>query len=77
MIVSDRVGCAADMVDETCGRVFPWEDFSAMIGAVHELTRDRRRIGEMGRAAGARAWANDIAQTEKSLLGCLLAVPAL
>ena len=72
VLVSDRVGCAADVVDDSCGRVFPWDDFSAMMRAVNEMTADRKGLSELGRAAARRAWAFDIARTETALIDCLL-----
>ena len=37
VLVSDRVGCAADVVDRGCGRVIAWNDFAALERAVTEL----------------------------------------
>lgn len=74
VLVSDRVGCAADVVDTSCGRVFPWSDLSAMMRAVNDLTADRKALSELGRAAAQRAWAFDIARTETTLVACLLSL---
>jgi glycosyltransferase involved in cell wall biosynthesis len=71
VLVSDRVGCAADVVDVSCGRVFPWDDLSVMMRAVNEMTSDRKVLSELGRAAAQRAWAFDIARTEFALMDCL------
>ena len=71
VLVSDRVGGAADVVDVSCGRVFPWGDFSVMMQAVNEMTKDRTKLSELGRAAARRAWAFDIARTETALMDCL------
>ena len=70
-IVSDRVGCATDVIDASCGRVFPSTDFSAMIAAVNAVTASRDLLVQMGRAALNRAWAFDIARTEVALMDCL------
>ncbi len=71
VLVSDRVGCAADVIDASCGRVFPWGDYAVMMRAVSEMMEDRKKLLEMGRAAAHRAWAFDIAHTETSLVDCL------
>lgn len=68
VIVSDRVGCAADAVDASCGRVFPWSDSSAMIAAMRELLADPDRLRAMGAAAAHRAWAFDVAASERALI---------
>lgn len=71
VLVSDRVGCAADLIDEACGRVFPWKDFSATMQAVNDLFSDRTKLSAMGRSATRRAQAFDIVATESALLECL------
>lgn len=76
VLVSDRVGCAADVVDASCGRVFPRGDISVMMHAVSEMTRDRAKLSELGRAAARRVWAFDVSRTEIALMDCLLKVRA-
>lgn len=76
VLISDRVGCAADVVDASCGRVFPWSDLSVMMQAVNQMARDRAKLSELGRAAALRAWAFDISCTEIALMDCLLKVRA-
>ena len=71
VVVSDRVGCAGDMVDESCGRIFAWDDFASMIRAVQEMTSDSGKLATMGRAAARRASQYDIARTEGGVLDCL------
>jgi len=71
VLLSDRVGCASDVVDARCGRVFPWADLEGMMRAAHELVSDRQRLREMGRAAAQRAWRFDTRETERSLMACL------
>lgn len=74
VIVSDRVGCAADVVDDSCGRVFPWDDLSAMMQAVNEMTSDRSVLATLSLAAARRAWAFDIGRTDETLVQCLRGV---
>src|SRR5207244_8667044 len=44
VLVSDRVGCAADVVDPSCGRIFHWSDLSALVKIMNESTRTRDRL---------------------------------
>jgi glycosyltransferase involved in cell wall biosynthesis len=71
VLVSDRVGCAADAVDSSCGAVFACDDPTSLSTALHDLTARHDRLHAMGRAAAARAWAFDVVQTEAALLTCL------
>jgi glycosyltransferase involved in cell wall biosynthesis len=70
VIVSDRVGCAEDVVDESCGRVFPWNDFDAFATALATMSADRATLERMGEAAARRARAFDIPVTEEALVAC-------
>lgn len=74
VIVSDHVGCAADVVDDSCGRVFTSGDFSGMIRAVLEMNANRREVRALGRAAAQRARLFDIGRTESALVRCLSGV---
>jgi len=76
VLVSDRVGCAADVVDVSCGRVFPSSNFSVMTQAINGMTRDRKKLSEFGRAAAHRAWRFDVTRTEIALVDCLRRVHA-
>jgi glycosyltransferase involved in cell wall biosynthesis len=71
VLVSDRVGCAADVVDASCGWVFSWADCSALTRALTEIPRDRNKLLQMGRNSPKRAWSFDVARTEESLMNCL------
>ena len=46
VLVSDRVGCAADVADRSCGRVFPWNDLSALERAINEMSKDQNKLRE-------------------------------
>jgi glycosyltransferase involved in cell wall biosynthesis len=70
-LVSDRVGCATDIIDESCGRVFSWATPSSLLTALNELTKDRSKLVEMGRCASKRAWSFDIARTEAALMASI------
>jgi len=67
VVISDRVGCAQDVVDESCGRVFKADDPHALTSALIELTTDPIRLQKMKKAAAERAWKFDIAVTERSV----------
>jgi glycosyltransferase involved in cell wall biosynthesis len=71
ILVSDKVGCAADVVDDSCGRVFSWNEPSSICTALYEITNDRRRLAEMGRSASQRAWCFDISCTEAALMNSI------
>jgi glycosyltransferase involved in cell wall biosynthesis len=71
VLVSDRVGCAADVVDESCGAVFASDEPRALGAALEAMTARRDQLRDMGRAAARRAWAFDVTRTEASLIGCM------
>jgi glycosyltransferase involved in cell wall biosynthesis len=68
VIVSDRVGCAADVVDATCGRIFAWNDWAAFETAATDMLDDRAGLAEMRHAAAARARLFDVAVAENAVL---------
>jgi glycosyltransferase involved in cell wall biosynthesis len=67
-LVSDRVGCAADVIDRTCGRVFPWDDHIALAKAIDEILGNQATYIEMRSAAAKRSWQFDLARTEADLM---------
>jgi glycosyltransferase involved in cell wall biosynthesis len=71
VLASSRVGCAADVVDSTCGAIFPWNDFSVMMAMLRNMVDDRKRLADMERAAARRAWMFDIKCTEDALIDCI------
>jgi glycosyltransferase involved in cell wall biosynthesis len=70
-IVSDRVGCAADVVDPTCGCIFAWNDWQQFQSCVQALLGDTDRLAAMRRGAGARAWAFDVSVAEAAMVAAL------
>lgn len=68
VIVSDRVGCARDVVDASCGRIFAWPDWSEFGTVVHDMISDDATLADMGRAASRRAWCFDVATAEAALV---------
>ncbi len=71
VLVSDRVGCAEDVVDASCGRVFPARDFGAMQAALASMTADADGLARLGDGARRKAGEFDIAVTEETLMACL------
>jgi len=76
VLVSDRVGCAQDLVNPSNGLVFSWSDPLSLHRALTELVRDRKRLAELGRAAARRAWGFDITRTETALMAAVRQVCA-
>jgi glycosyltransferase involved in cell wall biosynthesis len=68
VIVSDRVGCAPDVVDASCGRIFPWNDWGEFGNAVAAMFGDPGKLRAMRRAAGERARAFDVGVAETALV---------
>jgi glycosyltransferase involved in cell wall biosynthesis len=76
VLVSDRVGCAIDVVDASCGRIFSWDSPVGFVRAITEMQKDRNKLLEMGRKATHRAWSFDIARTEDALIASILGIYA-
>jgi glycosyltransferase involved in cell wall biosynthesis len=74
VIVSDRVGCAADVVDRGCGRVFRWNDWLEFEHVVRTLFADAGKLATMRCAAAKRALAFDVRVTEAALLAAVVEV---
>jgi glycosyltransferase involved in cell wall biosynthesis len=71
VIVSDRVGCAADVIDSSCGWVFRWNDWSEFITLITKLVCCGSPLATMRRGAFERAQAFDVAVTETALLAAI------
>jgi glycosyltransferase involved in cell wall biosynthesis len=74
VLVSDRVGCASDMINDAVGKVFSWRHASSLANAITDITGDRCKLLQMGRAATGQASSFDIARTEASLMVALRAI---
>jgi glycosyltransferase involved in cell wall biosynthesis len=68
VLVSDRVGCARDAVDASCGRVCSSGEPSSLPRALAELLGDADHLAAMGHAAARHAWAFDIGETERGFM---------
>src|SRR4029077_5835830 len=71
VFVAARVGCAADVVDATCGRIFAWNDWTAFGKAVEAMFGDPKKLANMRRAAGERTRAFDVGVTESALVAAV------
>ncbi len=71
VLVSDRVGCAYDVVDQSCGRVFSWAEPSSLPRMLREMTGNQNRLLEMRRSAAKRASCFDVTRTEDALMDAL------
>jgi glycosyltransferase involved in cell wall biosynthesis len=71
VLVSDRVGCAVDVVDSSCGQIFNWSDLSAIGKIVDELVKNSDRLPRMRVAASARARLFDVSVTEAALVAAV------
>lgn len=71
VLISDKVGCAADVVDEKCGWVTPMDQLPAML---RQVVAHKGRLMEMRPAADIKAREFDIDKTEAALVGAISAV---
>jgi glycosyltransferase involved in cell wall biosynthesis len=71
VIVSDRVGCAADTVDASCGRIFRSNDWTEFGRAVEAMFGYPDKSADMRRAAGERARAFDVGVAETALVAAV------
>ncbi len=74
VLVSNRVGCAEDVVDSSCGSVFSWDCAGDLEDKLEEMARDRGRLITMRQVAARLAWRFDIGQTVSTLMSCVEAV---
>ena len=71
VLVSDRVGCAHDVVDASCGRVFTEAERSSLPRVLGEMAGNKTRLIEMRRSAAERAWFFDVTRTEDAVIVAL------
>jgi glycosyltransferase involved in cell wall biosynthesis len=71
VIVSDRVGCAADTVDASCGWIFRSHDWAEFGRTVAATFGDPDRLANMRRSAGQRAHAFDVGVAETALVAAV------
>ena len=71
VVVSDRVGCATEVADHGCVRVFPWNDLAALGKIVGDLAKTRNDLLAMRTSAARRSWSFDLAVTEATLIAAV------
>jgi glycosyltransferase involved in cell wall biosynthesis len=76
VLVSDRVGCAADLVDADCGGVFPWNDELAWKQMTDTMIGSKKALARMRVAAALRGARFDISVTEEALVDAIAEVCA-
>jgi glycosyltransferase involved in cell wall biosynthesis len=54
VVVTEKVGCAPDLVDDANGRVVPPEEADALAAALDDLLADRDRLRALGRRSAER-----------------------
>jgi glycosyltransferase involved in cell wall biosynthesis len=74
VLISDRVGCGADLIDTGCGRIFATDKPNSLGQLLAEMTNDREKLSQMRKAATKRAWCFDISRTERELVTSILRV---
>ena len=55
VVVSDQVGCAVDLIDDRCGRIFPSGDMAALSAAIVDCLENSATMGKAS-AAAIRKW---------------------
>jgi glycosyltransferase involved in cell wall biosynthesis len=68
VLVSDRVGCTADVVDASCGWTFSWSEPSMLQYVLSQIALDRHEFWKKGLAASRRARSFDIKRAEDALV---------
>jgi glycosyltransferase involved in cell wall biosynthesis len=63
IVVTEQVGCAPDLVDDTNGRVVPSENATALRHVLDDLMGDQKRLRMMGNRSAERIqdWSIDVA----------------
>lgn len=64
VLVSDRVGCAQEIWDDSCNRIFSWTEPETLSQNIAALTQNREVLVAMRAAALRKSWSFDISETE-------------
>jgi glycosyltransferase involved in cell wall biosynthesis len=75
VLVSDHVGCAQDIRDDSCSCIFSWADADGLGKAIRMLTQDRDKLIAMRPTALRKAWSFDISKTEEEMISAIFSVP--
>jgi len=71
VLVSDKVGCAAEIVDGSCAYVFSRGGGPSLFDIMRALTADRTRLRNMRAAAAEKAGLFDVSVTEAALMNAI------
>ena len=74
VLVSDRVGCAVDLVDRSCGDIFDAKGMMRLPGILGQLAQNPCRVMAMRHAARARAALFDTAVGERNIVDAIAAI---
>ena len=74
VLVSDKVGCANDVVDSSCGYVFGTDGEDGLFTALCHLTRQKAALEDMRLAARTKARLFDISVTESRLMDAIAGI---
>ncbi|HUC61099.1 MAG TPA: glycosyltransferase family 4 protein [Alphaproteobacteria bacterium] len=75
-LVSDRVGCAADLIDPECGWVFPWADWGSLGRILEGFDKNSTLAKRMRSRAAERARGFDVAVAEAAIVSTVFEVCA-
>lgn len=68
VIVSDKVGCAPDVIDDSCGYVISMVEDESFLRTMRELVRNKSKLENMRPYASAKARHFDVSTTESILI---------
>jgi glycosyltransferase involved in cell wall biosynthesis len=71
VLVSDRVGCAQEIRDDSCNRIFSWAKPESLIRNIEVLTRNREVLIAMRAAALRKSMSFDISKTEIAVMSAI------
>ncbi|MEK9723263.1 MAG: glycosyltransferase family 4 protein [Rhodospirillaceae bacterium] len=77
VVATDECGCAADLIDDACGRVVPAGVGPPLVEALTDLLGDAERLAHMGRAAQTRIAVWSYAEDVEGLKAALSYVASL
>jgi glycosyltransferase involved in cell wall biosynthesis len=71
VLVSDHVGCAQDIRDDSCSWMFSWAEVDSLGKAIRTLTQERDKLIAMRPTALRKAWSFDISKTEEEMMSAI------
>jgi len=71
VLVSDRVGCAEDVIESSCGFLFSWSQPDQLERLLKHFGENKKQLLDMQDAAKIRAWRFDLVETERHMMDCI------